>query len=327
MLAVDDIIALSCEGTIEGNRWLDGRTIDGTVGLAPNSNTLPFTGTWWRVQDGGSGSFTFRCLGHVAGNRWLDGRTIDGSAGLAPTTSTPPFSGTRWREHDLGNEIIMLECLGDIPGNRWLDGRTGDGSVGLAPSNSNPPFSGTRWRVVTALSNFTFASDISTENRNRLLERHRFAVSQITECNNLTDAEKGSLLITYRRAIHHNTLNEAGVNAQALINGSRIDVNFGVLFPNGDVEIAQTLIHEMMHCAGFTHPTRRDPPPGMSCATPNPAIFDCPFDNGQYYGTPPLRAEMCIAGEQSDLFARIQQKASEESCIIDENGEAKIHQF
>jgi hypothetical protein len=96
------------------------------------------------------------------------------------------------------------------------------------------------------------------------------------------------------------------------------------VIPQGANEIAQTLVHVMMHCAGFTHPARRDPPAGMSCAAPNPALFDCPFDNGQYYGTPPLRSELCIAGNQSDV-SRIMEKARDETCVIDENGMASIH--
>lgn len=81
----------------------------------------------------------------------------------------------------------------------------------------------------------------------------------------------------------------------------------------------------MMHCAGFTHPTRRDPPAGSSCAAPNPAVFDCPGDNGVYYGTAPLRAEFCIAGDQSDVSSRLKDKAAIESCVIDENGVAALH--
>lgn len=81
----------------------------------------------------------------------------------------------------------------------------------------------------------------------------------------------------------------------------------------------------MMHCAGFTRPVRRDPPPDMNCSAPNPALFDCPNDNGQYYGTPPLRAEFCIAGDQSDVRARLERKAAIESCIVDEKGVATIH--
>jgi hypothetical protein len=70
-----------------------------------------------------------------------------------------------------------------------------------------------------------------------------------------------------------------------------ISVNFTNLFPQGDNEIAQTLLHVMMHCAGYTHAVRIDPPALNA---------DVPYDGGKYYGTPPLRAELCIAGQQSD---------------------------
>ncbi|MFJ9150280.1 hypothetical protein ACIRP7_19815 [Streptomyces sp. NPDC102270] len=44
-----------------------------------------------------------------------------------------------------------------------------------------------------------------------------------------------------------------------------------------------------------------------------------------YFGTPPLRAEFCIAGDQDDLVARLESKAGEESCVIDEAAVATIH--
>jgi hypothetical protein len=44
-----DHITLECFlGTVPGPRFLDGRTQDGTVGLAANTNP-PFTGTRWEV--------------------------------------------------------------------------------------------------------------------------------------------------------------------------------------------------------------------------------------------------------------------------------------
>ncbi len=85
-----------------------------------------------------------------------------------------------------------------------------------------------------------------------------------------------------------------------------------------------------MHCAGFGHPDRRDPPEGSSCTAPDPAVFDCPNDNGQYYGTAPLRAEFCIAGDQSDqgapslVMRRLMIKAENESCSIDAGGLATL---
>jgi len=53
VVQVDDnnpnIVALKCLGDIEGPRWLDGRTADGTVGLASTTEP-PFTGTKWEVR-------------------------------------------------------------------------------------------------------------------------------------------------------------------------------------------------------------------------------------------------------------------------------------
>ena len=175
------------------------------------------------------------------------------------------------------------------------------------------------------LSHFTFANDISTANRSRLIDRHRFALRSVLACGALTPPEKTSLNQAYDRAIHHTTLNQANVNASATVGGSQLNVNFGVLFPQGDEEISQTLIHEMMHCAGLSHPPRRDAPAGSSCAVPNPAVFDCPNDGGVYYGTAPLRAEFCIAGDQSDVLRRLEGKALTESCTIGADGVATIH--
>lgn len=186
------------------------------------------------------------------------------------------------------------------------------------------------WRDVledalNIFSSFTFDPAITRAQRATLLERHCFALQRVCGCGNLTAKEQASLLAAYRKPIAHGIETRANVNASAIINGSQIWVNFGQLFPQGDNEIAQTLIHEMMHCAGHTHPNRRDPNPldGMSCAAPDPELFDCPFDNGQYYGTPPLRAELCIAGNQSDVGRAI-EKANDEQCVINDAGLASI---
>jgi hypothetical protein len=139
--------------------------------------------------------------------------------------------------------------------------------------------------------NFTFDANITVQQRTTLLERHRFAFSRIQACGSLSTNEKNALTRTYRRRIDHGINTDPDANASAVVGGSRILINFNNLFPLGNNEIAQTLIHEMMHCAGFTHPDRRNSP------NPNP---DVPGDNGPYYGSPPLQAELCIAGQQSD---------------------------
>jgi hypothetical protein len=138
-------IALRCLGNIEGPRFLNGMTGNGSVGLAPNLNP-PFSGARWVVADGGGpGQVILACAGNVDGPRLLDGRTGNGSVGLAPSLDRP-FTGTRWQTIDDGRGGTMLRCLGDVEGPRFLDGRTGNGSVGLA-QGTDPPFTGTHWEV------------------------------------------------------------------------------------------------------------------------------------------------------------------------------------
>lgn len=158
--------------------------------------------------------------------------------------------------------------------------------------------------------NFTFDSDISEDQKTKLLERHKFAYEKINECSRLTEDQKSKLKEGYAKAIRHSTLTTPGVNAKAEINGSRVWINFGVLFPEGDREIAQTLIHEMMHISGYTHPAR--------------TAQDEPYDNGVYYGTPPLQSEMCIAGVQSDQELRSLDVDDFANCVPSENGEYTI---
>jgi len=141
-------VLLRCLGNIPGWRYLNGRTGDGTVGLAPNLSPN-FTGTKWRVVRAGQGVVALKCLGNIQGPRWLDGRTADGTVGLAPNRNEP-FTGTRWQVLQVGyinSNVVVLKCLGDLEGPRLLDGRTANGTVGLA-STVAPPFSGTRWKVV-----------------------------------------------------------------------------------------------------------------------------------------------------------------------------------
>lgn len=157
----------------------------------------------------------------------------------------------------------------------------------------------TEWRdvprTVMRMYSWPFDNDYTRAQRLRVLERHTFAYSQIRQCGNLDENEKSDLLRKYTRSIHHSITNDANVNGRATVGGDQIWVNTTVLFPQGNNEIAQTLIHEMMHSAGYTHPGRR-----ACVGRLTPPNCDRPGDNGQYYGTAPLRAEFCIAGIQSD---------------------------
>ena len=129
-----------------GRYFLDGRTGNGSVGLAPNTDP-PFTGTRWEVVQRNPGtwppSWWLKCLGDVPGPQWLDGRTGNGTVGLAPTRSAP-YTGTRWEiARWTGSQyppnLVFFKCLGDAPGPRWLTGypfRSANGTVGLSDNYS-----------------------------------------------------------------------------------------------------------------------------------------------------------------------------------------------
>ncbi|MBO3459871.1 hypothetical protein G7B40_030295 [Aetokthonos hydrillicola Thurmond2011] len=44
------VVTLKCLGDVEGPRFLDGRTREGSVGLAPGTDGV-FTGTRWEMTD------------------------------------------------------------------------------------------------------------------------------------------------------------------------------------------------------------------------------------------------------------------------------------
>ncbi len=149
------LVALQCLGQFHNpqHMYLDGRTGDGTVGLAPNTDE-PYSGTHWEISGSlplSSGTFTLFCDGDInsASYRFLDGNTFTGIVDLAPTTGGN-FTGTVWKlnEVQVNSGIFTLQCLGRYhnPQHMYLDGHTGDGTLGLAP-NTDEPYSGTRWLI------------------------------------------------------------------------------------------------------------------------------------------------------------------------------------
>ena len=79
---------------MEGPRWLDGRSGNGTVGLAASMDG-GYSGTHWQLVDLGGGAYGLRWLGQVEGPRWLEGRSGNGTVGLAARTDGG-YSGTHW---------------------------------------------------------------------------------------------------------------------------------------------------------------------------------------------------------------------------------------
>ena len=143
------------------------------------------------------------------------------------------------------------------------------------------------YRVLPIGHNYTFDANITDAQQKKLLEQHRRAFAQAGACKSIAK-QKPDVLEVFSRAIHHDIETNPNANGSAFLNGSTVSINFTVLFPKGDDEIAQTLIHEMMHCAGHSHPTR--------------TASDVAGDGGVYFGTVPLQAELCVAGKQSDAI-------------------------
>ena len=91
--------------------WLDGRTADGTVGLALNL-APPFTGASWRLVSFEGRGFTMQTLGTIPGPNFLDGRTQDGTVALIRTVDAA-HSGAVWRiqRHSYHNVLYALDVL------------------------------------------------------------------------------------------------------------------------------------------------------------------------------------------------------------------------
>ena len=192
--------------------------------------------------------------------------------------------------------------------NRWFHPTTGDHFYTTDPTGELAPRAGyvregitgyvftqplfgstqlTRWFLSNKFK-FTFDDNITEQQRQTLFERHGWAYYRAGKCSNLTQQQRDEVRTVYERdIIHHGIDNRPGVNASAMVGGRFINVNFNVLFPQGDNEVAMTLLHEMMHCAGYSHPEKGSVP------------------NDVYFATVPLKAEVCIAGFASDVAASV----------------------
>jgi hypothetical protein len=103
----DGTFAFASAGAAFGIRYLDGRTLDGTVGLA--GDTLPpFSGTLWRVEEISPGLVRLACQGGIQRREHvhLDGNTFNGAVRLAPQDNPP--SGTLWMTTLIGQPTLRV---------------------------------------------------------------------------------------------------------------------------------------------------------------------------------------------------------------------------
>ena len=278
-----------------------------------------------------------RCY-FFAGDQYI--RVTRGDTGAGTIDSGYPKNISNWGWGNFGRHGIDAALHSGskcyfFSGDEYIRVTRGDTGAGTIDPGYPRKISQWRWPMnfedswTTIGANYLFDNAITAGQRDKILERQLFAFSTIAGCgaiSTLGNAELNALAATYRRPIRYGINTNPKANASAFVNRNLVFVNFAKLFPQGDDEIAQTLIHEMMHCAGYSHPNRRDPDSslGQDCSSPDPANFDCPFDNGPYYGSPPLQAELCIAGDQSDLILKAVEQVKHIKCSIGEGGELTI---
>lgn len=152
-------------------------------------------------------------------------------------------------------------------------------------------------------ANFRFPG-FTPEEEEAVLSAHLIAFQTIQSCTKISDIEKSKLRETYIRPIRHLKITGSDYG-QAELNGSFIGINLQKLMDPtvASNELPQTLIHEMMHCAGYCHPDKD--------------ASDVPGDGGDYFNSPPLRAELCIAGLQSDNSGGVRSSRPNPTCSRD----------
>jgi hypothetical protein len=132
-------------GTVEGPRFLDGRTKDGTVGLAP-ANLPPFSGTFWDVVDLGgvpsevsfhANSIVFPDPTPVGGFAHITLRQ-DGSVTYNfhfHDSGFPSFDvNSIWGVKDIANRLYTVAVSGHTAGT----GEPGASDFDVTDSASNP---------------------------------------------------------------------------------------------------------------------------------------------------------------------------------------------
>lgn len=132
-----------------------------------------------------------------------------------------------------------------------------------------------------------------SEEHKQIILRHQIrAFRSIENCVQLDEREKFNLYKVYKKKkLPYGLETSPRARASAPNPGGGISINFDFFWDVSEDEQAQTLIHEMMHIAGYSHPDK--------IQLERKEGKQYPGDGGKYYGTPPLQAEYCIAGKQS----------------------------
>jgi hypothetical protein len=136
------VYKIKCYGYTGDTIWLNGQTMEGSVGLV--SNPKENSGTNWQAIEVKPGVYQFKCLGSGTGPRWLDGQPDTNTVRLVPNASSNP--GTSWNVTEPESGIYQFECSPQGKGDRWLEGQPSSANVILTTTINNRPI-GVRWEV------------------------------------------------------------------------------------------------------------------------------------------------------------------------------------
>jgi hypothetical protein len=95
-------------------QYLNAGTVDGSVGMAVNTDYASASGTWWEAQLLSDGSWAFASLGNIPNDQhiFLNANTYTGAVNLAGSTNYATTSGTHWTIVTLvpaGSESSIVE--------------------------------------------------------------------------------------------------------------------------------------------------------------------------------------------------------------------------
>jgi len=133
-------------------QYLNAGTVDGSVGMAKNTDYASASGTWWKAHQLSDNSWAFESLGNIPNDQhiYLNADTYTGHVNLAANTDYATASGTHWNLVPLSDGTVALQNMGSHknPSFVYLNVQTGDGLVNLAKSTDYSSASGTHWEIV-----------------------------------------------------------------------------------------------------------------------------------------------------------------------------------
>ena len=131
-------------------QFLNAGTVDGSVGMAKDTDYNSASGTWWKVHHLSDGSWAFESLGNIPNDQhiYLNVDIETGEVNLA--ASTDSASGTHWNLVLLSDGTVALQNMGSHsnPTFVYLNADTYTGTVNLAVNTDSSSASGTHWEIV-----------------------------------------------------------------------------------------------------------------------------------------------------------------------------------